>query len=196
MNAAIYSRVSTTGKGQDAENQSAQIRAWAKAQGHTIVAEYSDNVSGSGKAKRPAFERMMTDAAAKKFDAVFFWSLDRLSRQGVLETLQILQKLDQAGCCWRSHAEPYLDSCGAFKDAILAILAALAKQERLRISERVKAGLDRAASEGRKGGRRVIERDPKIIAKIHTLRDKGYSFNQIEEETGVPKSSVHRMMSG
>ena len=36
----------------------------------------------------------------------------------------------------------YFDSCGAFKDAVIAIIAALAKQESVRISQRVRAGLD------------------------------------------------------
>ncbi len=34
-----------------------------------------------------------------------------------------------------------LDSCGIFKDAVLAILAVIAKQERVRLSERTIAGL-------------------------------------------------------
>src|SRR5208337_2238987 len=82
---------------------------------------------------------------------LLFWSLDRLSREGVYATLGILKCLDDAGVCWRSHTEAYLDSCGVFKDAVLAILAAVAKQERIRISERVKAGLETARSKGRVG---------------------------------------------
>jgi DNA invertase Pin-like site-specific DNA recombinase len=39
------------------------------------------------------------------------------------------------------------DSCGAFRDAVLAIIVGVAKQERVRISERTRAGLDRAREE-------------------------------------------------
>jgi DNA invertase Pin-like site-specific DNA recombinase len=44
------------------------------------------------------------------------------------------------GVHWRSSTEQYLDSTGIFRDAVIGILAAVAKQERIRISERVKAG--------------------------------------------------------
>jgi hypothetical protein len=56
--------------------------------------------------------------------------LDRFSREGVLETLQHLQRLNAWGVNWRSYTEAYLDSCGAFRDAVLSILATIAKQER------------------------------------------------------------------
>ena len=81
---------------------------------------------------------------------VLFWSLDRFSREGVLETLQHLQKLTSNGVEWYSYREEYLRSVGVFKEAVLAILAAIAKQERVRISERVQAGLSRAKAEGKK----------------------------------------------
>ena len=46
------------------------------------------------------------------------------------------------GVGWRSYTEQFLDSVGPFRDAVLAILATLAKQERIRIGERTRAGLD------------------------------------------------------
>jgi len=45
---------------------------------------------------------MSKDAAARKFDLVIFWSLDRLSREGVLATLNHLELLTPAGVNWRS----------------------------------------------------------------------------------------------
>jgi DNA invertase Pin-like site-specific DNA recombinase len=52
--------------------------------------------------------------------------------------------LTGAGVGYRSFTEPYFDSCGIFKDAVISILATIAKQERIRLSERVRAGLARA----------------------------------------------------
>ena len=72
-----------------------------------------------------------------EFDVVRFWSLDRFSREGVLETLQHLRVLTGHGCEWFSYREEYLRSIGPFRDAVLAILAVIAKQERVRLSERV-----------------------------------------------------------
>jgi hypothetical protein len=62
---------------------------------------------------------------------VLFWSLDRFSREGVLETLQHLKALTSHGVEWFSCREEYLRSTGLFRDAVLAILAAIAKQERV-----------------------------------------------------------------
>lgn len=66
---------------------------------------------------------MMKDASQRKFDLLLFWSLDRLSREGVSQTLDYLNRLQSWGAGFRSFSEPYLDSLGVFKDAVLAILA-------------------------------------------------------------------------
>src|SRR5262245_53864036 len=74
------------------------------------------------------------DAASRhEFDLALFWSLDRFSREGVLETLQYLRTLTSYGVGWKSFTEQYLDSCGIFRDAVLSILATIAKQERIRL---------------------------------------------------------------
>jgi DNA invertase Pin-like site-specific DNA recombinase len=57
--------------------------------------------------------------------------------------------LDSHGVAWKSFTESYLDSTGMFKEAVIAILAAVAKQEHARLSERVVAGLRRAKREGK-----------------------------------------------
>jgi DNA invertase Pin-like site-specific DNA recombinase len=49
---------------------------------------------------------------------------------------------------WFSYREESLRSIGVFKDAVLAILACVAKQERVRLSERVQAGLSRGRRPG------------------------------------------------
>ena len=69
-----------------------------------------------------------------------------------------LQRLDGYGVNWPSFTEQYLDSTGVFKEAVLPILATVAKQERLRISERVLAGLERAKKKGKTLGRPAVQR--------------------------------------
>jgi DNA invertase Pin-like site-specific DNA recombinase len=64
-----------------------------------------------------------------------------------------LEQLTAWGVGWRSYTEQYLDSCGIFRDAVISILATVAKQERVRISERGTAGLERARSTGKRLGR-------------------------------------------
>ena len=152
MKVAIYARVSTTK--QDNENQLAQLREFAGKQNWELFDNYIDQESGST-ADRPEFQRMFADASKRKFDVLLFWALDRLSREGVLETLQHLNRLESYGVCYRSYTEPYFDSCGAFKDVILAVMATLAKQERVKRSERTKAGLARVKASGKRLGRPV-----------------------------------------
>ncbi len=64
------------------------------------------------------------------------------------KTLDHLERLTSCGINWRSFTEQYLDSCGIFRDAVLAILAVIAKQGRVRLSERTLAGLEKAAGPG------------------------------------------------
>jgi DNA invertase Pin-like site-specific DNA recombinase len=188
MRIGIYARVST--HSQDTENQVVQLREFASRQGWQIIHEYCDVESG-GKAERPEFKRMFVDASKRRFDLVLFWALDRLSREGVLETLTYLNRLESYGVGFRSFTEPYFDSCGLFKDAVIAILAVLAKQERIRRSERTKAGLARAISRGKILGRpKTITTTP---AQVKKLRSSGYSFRAAARKLGISLRSVQRL---
>ena len=186
MTVAIYARVSTRDKGQDTENQLAQLRAFCQRQGWEVYRVYEDAATGS-KATRPAFQSLFEAVRQRRFDLVLFWSLDRFSREGVLATLQHLQKLDSYGVGWRSFTEQYLDSCGLFKDAVLSILATIAKQERVRISERVRAGLETARKKGKRLGRRPLD--------VNTLkiRQAQGSIRQVAKQFGVSHSYVARL---
>jgi DNA invertase Pin-like site-specific DNA recombinase len=188
MRVAIYARVSTRDKGQDPENQFLQLRQFCAAQGWQIVHEYLDHESG-GKADRSQFQTMLRDAATRQFDLALFWALDRFTREGTLATLKYLELLEGYGVRWRSLTEPWIDSAGPFRDVIISLLASLAKQERLRISERVRAGLERARKEGKQLGRRrtVFDR-----AKAVRLRAEGVSWSRIARRLGITVSAARR----
>jgi DNA invertase Pin-like site-specific DNA recombinase len=192
MRVALYSRVSTKDKGQETANQTRQLREFCAAQGLTIVREYEDHDSGS-KADRAQFQTMMSDASQRCFDLLLFWALDRLTREGALETLQHLNRLTSYGVGFRSFTESYLDSCGPFKDAVIAIIGTIAKQERVRISERVRAGLNRAKAQGTKSGK-PIGRPRIAIARdrVVELRAAGLSWREIAQRTGASVGSVRR----
>jgi DNA invertase Pin-like site-specific DNA recombinase len=70
MQIAIYTRVST-GQ-QENRNQLDQLRDFATKQGWEIVHEYVDTVTGSGKLKRPQFEKMMLAASQRQFSGLLF----------------------------------------------------------------------------------------------------------------------------
>jgi DNA invertase Pin-like site-specific DNA recombinase len=71
------------------------------------------------------------NASRRKFDPLLFWSLDRLSRKGVLETLPPLNRLPSYGNGHRSFTEHYFESSRVLKDAVISILDTVAKQERV-----------------------------------------------------------------
>src|SRR6202050_2798819 len=116
---ALYARVSTKDGGQDTENQLIALREYCAKQGWEVAGEYVDHETG-GTSKRPHFQRMFADARQRKFDSVLFWSLDRLSREGVSATLNHLERLTAAGGEWRYFIEHSQDFCGLFRDSALS----------------------------------------------------------------------------
>lgn len=149
---AIYARISTDK--QDATNQLEQLRAFAAQQGWVVVQEYIDTATGSGKKARPQFEACMLAASQRRFDVLLFWALDRLSREGIVKTIGYLEQLKAWGVGWRSYMQPFLDTGNEMTTGIvLSVLAAVAKQERITISERTKAGLQRVRKAGVRLGR-------------------------------------------
>ena len=192
---ALYARVSTKDGRQDTENQLIALREYCSKQGWEIAEEYVDHESG-GNSRRPHFQRMFTEARARKFDLVLFWSLDRLSREGVSATLSYLERLTDAGVNWRSFTEEYLDSTGLFKDAVIAILAVIAKQERVRRSERASAAIARLRRQGRTDH---LGRKRKLIgAKLETVRElhaEGLSLRAIASKVRVSPMTVQRIVT-
>ncbi len=193
MKIALYARVSTKDKGQEYENQLRELREFVARKagdGWALESEYVDKASGKS-SDRPGFRRLFEDASRKRFDLVLFWSLDRFSREGVLETLQHLQRLSSYGVEWFSFREEYLRSIGIFKEAVLAILAAIAKQERIRLSERVQAGLRRARAAGKRLGRPQAAVRPERVTQLHK---RGLSIRQIAAETAVSPMTIQRLL--
>ncbi len=82
-----------------------------------------------------------------------------------------------------------------FKEAVIGILAAVAKQERVGLSERTIAGLERAKAQGRVGGRpKAEDAEPKLVAKVGRLRSEGRSIRAIANEVGKSPNTVLRLL--
>lgn len=75
------------------------------------------------------------------------------------------------------------------QDALIAILAAIAKQERVRLSERIKTGQARS---NKKPGRPALAATK--LAEVRRLRGQGLSFKQIQLATGVPVGTMHKYL--
>jgi DNA invertase Pin-like site-specific DNA recombinase len=187
---AIYARVSTDK--QDNSNQLDQLREFACKQGWATVAEHVDTATGSGKKNRPQFDAMMLAASQRKFDLLLFWALDRLSREGIVKTLGYLEQLRTWGCGWRSYTQPFLDTGNEMTNGIvLSVLAAVAKQERITLSERTKAGLQRARRAGKQLGRRAVEVD---VRAAHRLRAEGLGVRGIAKKLGISVNTLQRSL--
>ena len=148
---AFYLRVSTT-SGQTTDNQRLQLEAWATARGYEVVGVYEDNgISGAkGRDKRPEFDRLLKDAARRKFDILAAWSVDRLGRslQHLVETLSDLRA---TGVDLFLHQQA-LDTSTPTGRAMFQMAGVFAEWERSTIRERVLAGLARAKLKGTKSG--------------------------------------------
>ncbi len=190
LRVALYARVSKDDGRQDVMNQVHELREFCTRSGWTASHEYIDRMTGS-RSDRPEFNRLFEDASKRRFDLVLFWALDRFSREGTLATLQHLEKLSAWGVNWRSYQEAYLDSCGPFKDVVVSLMATLAKQERLRISERTRAGLKRARREGKVLGRPRVHVD---TMKVRKLQAGGMGLRGIAQVTGWSLSSIMRKL--
>jgi DNA invertase Pin-like site-specific DNA recombinase len=187
MKVAIYARVSTKDKGQSTDNQLPDLRRYAQAHGWDIYKEYAEEESGST-ANRIEFKKLFTDAHQRKFDLILFWSLDRFSREGALPTLQHLNTLESYGVGYKSYTEQYLDSTGIFKEAVISILAIVAKQERVRLSERTRVGIERARGRGIKLGKPGLGQEQ--IDQVRRLKEGGMSNYAIGKSMGLSPTTV------
>jgi putative DNA-invertase from lambdoid prophage Rac len=149
-----------------------------------VVQEFIDRDSGT-KSDRPGFKAMMEAAGKHEFDHVVFWSLDRVTRNGALDALQILNKLTHWRVGYRSLQEPYIDSASPFADVLIALLGTVARLERDRLRERIAAGLARAKEKGTASGREIGR--PRIVLdrdRLASLRARGLSWSKISKVTG------------
>jgi len=191
---AIYARVSTRDK-QETLNQLAQLRKFCQKKGWLVFTEYIDTETGSVSTLAD-FQKMLLHASQRKFDVLLFWALDRLTREGTLATLQYLERLTSYHVGYKSFTEPYLDSCGTFKDVVISLLATMAKQERIRMGERVRAGLQHARKQGKRLGRPPLHNvlSPNEIAKLRRERAQTKApFRHLAAKYGVSVFAAHSL---
>ena len=134
---------------------------------------------------------MFAAAARREFDVIVTWALDRLSREGVAQTFEHIKNLLSYGVQYISYTEPHFRTTGPAGELMIAIAAWIAQQERIRLSERTRAGLQRARKAGRIGGRPTLVVDRERIAR---LDEEGLSTREIGEEMGISAASVCRIL--
>jgi putative DNA-invertase from lambdoid prophage Rac len=195
LGCALYARVSTTD--QNCEMQLRELREYCARRGWEIVVEYVDAGWSCAKASRPQLDRLMQDAAQRRFDGVLVYKLDRFGRS-VLNLNQNLAALTSYGVRFVATSQGLdTDASNPTSRLLLQILASVAEFERELICERTVAGVRRAKTQGTRSGKpigrpvRVFRRDTAI-----ELRQAGLSWKKIAGQLGVPVSTVRDACRG
>lgn len=185
---ALYLRVSTDR--QTAENQVAEVNQLARARGFEPVVY--EEVESAAKA-RPVLDRMMADVRAGRVQGVVVWALDRLHRS-MTGAINMVLECDRLGVPVLSVREGWLDTSGPVRPLLVAIFGWVAEQERARLIERTKAGLERARREGKRIGRPPAS--PLLLHAAGDLVAEGVSVAEAARRTGVARATLQRFLAG
>ena len=187
---ALYSRVSTDR--QTTENQLIDLRAVAERHGWVIVDEYIDQgISGTkGRSHRPEFDRLLKDAARKRFDLIASWSVDRLGRS-LQDLVGFLSEIHAKKVDLYLHQQG-MDTTTPAGKALFQMMGVFAEFERAMIQERVKAGLERARAQGTRLGRPTVS--AQVEERIAELHGQGLGKIKIAKALGVGVSTVQRVV--
>ena len=191
MKCAIYSRVSTTD--QHTENQVNKLRDIAKLKEYSVVKEFTDKgISGKhGRNIRTGFDALIKGAVSKEFDMILVWSVDRLGRS-LQDLISFLNEINSVGCNLYIH-NSQLDSSTPSGKMLFSLLGVFSEFERSMISSRVKLGLQRAVSEGKKLGRPSKLNDG-LIHSIKYMKGQGVGIRKMSRDLGVGVSTIYRVL--
>ena len=205
MRAALYVRVSTDA--QTVENQIRELGEVAERRGWQVVEIYKDaGISGAkGRDQRPAFDRLIKDATARKINMIAAWSVDRLGRS-LQDLVGFLNELQAVGCNLYLHQQA-LDTTTPSGRAMFQMCGVFAEFERCMIRDRVNSGLARAKANGvemgrgkRKDGTRNADEvrwgmsTAEMERRITALRNEGKGILKIGRELGVGTALVQRVV--
>ena len=203
--AAIYARVSTLD--QNCAMQLAELRDYILRHGWRNAGEYVDTGWSGAKASRPEFDRLMRDAAHRKFDVIICWKLDRFGRS-LINCKMALQDLKRHGIRFVATSQNIdTDESNAAAQFLLNILMAAAEFERELIRERALAGLKRYRQDyqaGRVGkethshsGKNLPVGRPRRVfdhQKVIDLHAQGLTARKIAAQLGLGEGTVRRVL--
>jgi len=156
--AAAYLRVSSSE--QTADNQLPAIKALCVARGWDLVKVYSENASAWTGGRQTELARCIRDGEHHHHQLIIVWALDRVSREGPLRVLSLIEHLRKKGISLISVQESWTETAGDFAPVLYAITSWIAEWESKRRSERTKAGIARRKAQG--GGRRGPDKKKRV----------------------------------
>lgn len=177
-----YARVST-----ESQNLDRQLDALKK---YGVNYIYNEKMTGTKK-DRPELSKLLDRMAEN--DTVVVESLSRLGRS-TKDLIELTELFERRGVHLVSLKES-IDTNTPTGKLLFTLMSALAQFERDTIAERTREGLNSARARGRKGGRPKTNADSvkKAVMLYHTNQ---YSIREIEELTGVKKSTLYRNIQG
>ena len=191
MRCAIYTRVSTGS--QETSNQLHTLREIAKMKGLTIVKEYTDDgISGAkGRDQRKGFDELLKGATRKEFDVILVWSVDRLGRN-LQDLISFLNEIHSVGCDLFIH-QSGIDTTTPTGKMMFGILSVFADFERSMITQRTRAGMERARREGKRIGRPSNLNDG-LKQSILYMRSQGLGIRKIATDLKVGVGTIYRVL--
>lgn len=133
--AVIYIRMSTPQQKGSPAQQREEGHKLAGKHGWKVTHEYADEgISGDDTKKRKAFQQMMRDASAGKFDKIIVWDNDRFGRFDSVEWGYWAHQLRQAGVELVSISQGVADLGSMGGRLINAIGAEQANQYNIKLS--------------------------------------------------------------
>lgn len=187
----IYSRVST--KDQNCENQIRLLKEIVERNNWNLVDLYVDvGISGSkGRESRKEFDRLNKDMIRRKFNRILVWDISRLGRS-LQHLVEFLNEVNSIGCNLYIH-QSGLDTSTPNGKMMFQMIGVFSEFEREMISERVKLGLERVKSKGKKLGRPQLI-NSSMIDEMKNLKNIGWSYGKISKQFGISKMTVSRTL--
>lgn|SRR5512139_3600421 len=186
---AAYVRVSSPG--QDLSMQREAIGRVCRARGERIDLWFSEKRGGAG--VREQLEALRLAVRHGEVSKVYVWRLDRLSRNGILEVLNLVHEFRKHGCQLESINDGFSLE-GPAADVVLAVFAWVAEMERSAIRARLlEARTALEAAGGRWGRPQRVDRT--THERMLKLRSQGQSVREIAIALKVPRSTVHKHLA-
>lgn len=188
--AAMYLRVSTNE--QTTENQRLELARIAEGRQWSVVSIYSDTGLSGGKSRhfRPGLDQALKDALRSKYDVLMSWDVSRLGRS-LPDLLSTLGELQACSVDLYLHHQA-LDTTTPSGKAMFQMCGVFAEFERSMVSERVKAGLQRAKSSGKSLGRPTIQVNRKKLVEDRAL---GTSIRGLAKINHCSVGKIHKLLS-
>lgn len=188
---AAYVRVSSAS--QNGAMQREAISRASAARGDDIAQSLWYEEKRSAKTtQRPMLELVRQAIRGGAITKLYVWRLDRLTRSGIRDTLELVEEIRRHGCELVTITDGF-DLQGPAAEVVLAVLAWAAQMELLAGNERRAAARERILAEGGTWGRPKRTTDA-IEERARAMHLAGRSVRAISMALKIPRATVGRMV--